>query len=719
MKRILFLLLFCVSTVMLYAQPTNNTCAGAIPATFINAQGTGCDVPTTLPFVADGTTASGQTVSCSNAGNDQFFTWTATTDALNFTQLAPGNPGVAIWDAGCTTEIACLATFTDGQLFGWNVGDNLVIQIYDFAGSSSDVAFCLEELASSCNNDLTCDVAAGEFYCVCTSDCPCGYTQANNDVVFISGYETGSFAGSVTPFVYCESQVSTGAIDQIPEMVYIPFAPLAGSPCIPTWDLSTDFGSIFASTDPISPSTDVDDGFIALVGLTDADITASGGTVTVTFDDPNGPCSIPLVIDLSTALNSGDVAWSGTAAAECPGVCGSPEATFVSYDCAAPSVTIEVRNLGTPSAGSTGFTWTLQDATGTVISTIPVTALGNVVIPLPDNTQIYDLVASDGVTPGCDVGFFNNPNFYGDCRMVMAGCTDIIMEGDFETVPPVAWTELSVDNSNTPTPFAIVGPTPALADANGAWLGGYGNAAIGTGAPFTTTISQMMTIPAGTATLYFWAEVPVMQTSHTFTMDVDGTVLLTNADVLPNEDLNWREYSVDLSAFADGAMHTITFNLIEDGTDPDGDGTFQTNIFIDEVILESCSSACPPDYAVGGNGGLTGTEAGTADYETDGSIDSDQTIASTAMVDYDSAIDIDLSPNFEVQLGAIFCAFIDGCNGGAGGVNLTSNEDNSAKAKSGDLSSDIIEMGSRADGRSILKTDKYQRTQEAQVNGEL
>ena len=68
---------------------------------------------------------------------------------------------------------------------------------------------------------------------------------------------------------------------------------------------------------------------------------------------------------------------------------------------------------------------------------------------------------------------------------------------------------------------------------------------------------------------------------------------------------------------------------------------------------------------------LTGTEIGVADYETSGDIISTQTINATAQVDYDAETSIILNPGFSTKLGAVFYAFIDGCNDGAGGINLT------------------------------------------------
>lgn len=71
---------------------------------------------------------------------------------------------------------------------------------------------------------------------------------------------------------------------------------------------------------------------------------------------------------------------------------------------------------------------------------------------------------------------------------------------------------------------------------------------------------------------------------------------------------------------------------------------------------------------------LTGIESAVADFESSGTISSTQTIESTASIDYDSATDIELNAGFEVILGAVFEAFIDGCNNGAGGVNLQETE---------------------------------------------
>jgi len=59
---------------------------------------------------------------------------------------------------------------------------------------------------------------------------------------------------------------------------------------------------------------------------------------------------------------------------------------------------------------------------------------------------------------------------------------------------------------------------------------------------------------------------------------------------------------------------------------------------------------------------------GHFDYEAESLIQSDQLITSISQVDYDSSVGILLELGFEIEQGAIFEAFIDGCNVGLGGI---------------------------------------------------
>ncbi|WP_230934701.1 FG-GAP-like repeat-containing protein [Psychroserpens luteolus] len=147
MKSKLLVLTIFACCSLSFGQPANDNFAGAIPIT-PSAEGTGCGSPTfNLPFSTDGTTDSGVQGSCRTSGRDQFFTWTATTNGLFFSSENPGNPGIVVWSSDGLTEIACTDTFAVESINGWTIGDDLVIQIYDFQGTGlSDVAFCLEAI---------------------------------------------------------------------------------------------------------------------------------------------------------------------------------------------------------------------------------------------------------------------------------------------------------------------------------------------------------------------------------------------------------------------------------------------------------------------------------------------------------------------------------------------------------------------------------------------
>ncbi|MGH1383212.1 leucine-rich repeat domain-containing protein [Kordia sp.] len=147
---------FCLQE---FNTPENDLITGAIPIV-PDDFGEYC-IERTLPFSTDGTTDSGLDGTCNagNTGYDQFFTWTATTDALIWTTLG-GNPGIIIRNA-VGNEIICTnaigVTPEDTVLSGWEVGDELIIQIYSWVFQTSiepypldltparDVSFCLQE----------------------------------------------------------------------------------------------------------------------------------------------------------------------------------------------------------------------------------------------------------------------------------------------------------------------------------------------------------------------------------------------------------------------------------------------------------------------------------------------------------------------------------------------------------------------------------------------
>lgn len=86
-----------------------------------------------------------------------------------------------------------------------------------------------------------------------------------------------------------------------------------------------------------------------------------------------------------------------------------------------------------------------------------------------------------------------------------------------------------------------------------------------------------------------------------------------------------------------------------------------------EVVIcaELDEAQCIPEYTATNSNMLTGVQTTTVDFETNGVIESDQTIQGSPSinVDYDSGTHIEMMSGFEVELSSIFHAFIDGCGG--------------------------------------------------------
>jgi len=98
---------------------------------------------------------------------------------------------------------------------------------------------------------------------------------------------------------------------------------------------------------------------------------------------------------------------------------------------------------------------------------------------------------------------------------------------------------------------------------------------------------------------------------------------------------------------------------------PSGIQTGVADWFEDEATLgfeNEDVGPCPPSYTAANGNALTGTENGMIEYQTDGAIESDQLISSTAAVIYSALMGIDLMEDFEVQLGGEFDANADGCD---------------------------------------------------------
>jgi subtilisin-like proprotein convertase family protein len=174
------------------------------------------------------------------------------------------------------------------------------------------------------------------------------------------------------------------------------------------------------------------------------------------------------------------------------------------------------------------------------------------------------------------------------------GRTDVIADGGFEAgTPNPFWNEAS---SNFGTPICDVvscgqgGGTGPHAGTYWTWFGGI------TGVVETGSMDQNVVIPAGTATLSFYLEIPVADSTGSMNVDIDGNVLFTATEADTGTYATYAPVTLDVSAYADGGSHNVRFSSTTDA------GAGPLNFFVDDVVLdvqEGGGSACdaPSDIA--------------------------------------------------------------------------------------------------------------------------
>ncbi len=108
-----------------------------------------------------------------------------------------------------------------------------------------------------------------------------------------------------------------------------------------------------------------------------------------------------------------------------------------------------------------------------------------------------------------------------------------------------------------------------------AWFGGFDNAG------HTGSLSQVLTIPAGTVSLTYWLRNGTVSAPFDaqLLVQVDGTTLKTHTEASQAETA-YSKHIVDLSTYADGASHTLSFSYAN-GT------TGINNMVLDDVGLSA------------------------------------------------------------------------------------------------------------------------------------
>jgi hypothetical protein len=204
-------------------------------------------------------------------------------------------------------------------------------------------------------------------------------------------------------------------------------------------------------------------------------------------------------------------------------------------------------------------------------------------------------------------------------------CTDnILLDGGFEGgTPSAAWTEMSI-NFETPICDTDCTADPGADPYAGDWYAWFGG--IDT-APEIASVSQLATIDGETAFLSFRFQINAAagDGNDFFEVTIDDTTVWLATDAEIDAYAGYTPISVDVSDFADGGAHTITFT-----GDVLGEGQL-TNFFLDEVGLVTC--------VVGG----ADTTGSSSDSGTDTSASSSDTTAADESSSSDGGSESDSS----------------------------------------------------------------------------
>ena len=173
--------------------------------------------------------------------------------------------------------------------------------------------------------------------------------------------------------------------------------------------------------------------------------------------------------------------------------------------------------------------------------------------------------------------------------------TELILDGSFEAcVPSNApnacpdWGETSLVFGSPICDAGWCGTGGGTAGPNTgtvwSWFGGAGGADVG-------TVSQAVTIPTGSATLtFYWWVGTSSAAGNDFNVDVDGTSIfnVSGAALASGpQGAGYVQESIDVSSYADGGSHTITFTGTEGGS--------PINISLDDVsLIHTPAPVAPP-----------------------------------------------------------------------------------------------------------------------------
>ena len=274
--------------------------------------------------------------------------------------------------------------------------------------------------------------------------------------------------------------------------------------------------------------------------------------VGVTVDAPSGVLTGGQFTYVLTASNAGPDAADNVVVTDVL----DADVTFVSSTCGASH-----------AAGT--VTWNVGTlANGASASCTVTVAMGAVCAQVTNNASVTS-DAADG-------------NAANDTDTDTNGGGNLVADPSFEVgSPSTDWVEVEATFG---TPLCTIagcgvgGGTGPLTGDWWAWFGGFGTG------PTSGSMTQSIVIPAGSNTLTFFLETPVCANGASDFMRVlvDGNELfrVDSTDGLCNT-VGYRQVSVDISAFANGASHTVAFDSSTIGAGN------PSNFFVDDVEITS------------------------------------------------------------------------------------------------------------------------------------
>lgn len=166
---------------------------------------------------------------------------------------------------------------------------------------------------------------------------------------------------------------------------------------------------------------------------------------------------------------------------------------------------------------------------------------------------------------------------------------ELVLDPSFEDgTPSTYWSESSTNFGSPLCTVAGCGTGTGTGPRTGDWWAWFG----GTSAFEEGTMSQDIQLGSCVQELRFWLEVPVCNGATDYLeVEIDGTPVFTVDGTSPLCNLvGYTEQVVDISAWADGAVHTVAFHSITQNQ-------AVSNFFVDDVSIsdgiEGCALAIP------------------------------------------------------------------------------------------------------------------------------